>query len=86
MVGWFDGLNDLNGLNNLNPTTCYFHQLISSTPPTIMAALATMRNVTRSTSRRKIAVRSGKKTGRCAEHVAQSEQERVRQGVKLRRH
>ena len=32
MVGWFDGLNDLNGLNNFNPTTCSFHQLISSTP------------------------------------------------------
>ena len=38
----------------------HFHKVINSTPPTIIAALRTMRIVTRSTSRKKSAVQLGR--------------------------
>lgn len=41
----------------------YFHKVSNTTPPTIMAALRTILNVTRSTSRRKSAVKINEKNG-----------------------
>jgi len=41
----------------------YFHQLIITTPPTIMQALMMIRRVTRSTSRRNNAVRISENNG-----------------------
>jgi|SRR6266850_5793963 hypothetical protein len=41
----------------------YFQSVSSTTPPTIMAALRTILNVTRSTSRKNIAVRISEKNG-----------------------
>ena len=41
----------------------HFHTVSNTTPATIMAALSTILNVTRSTSRKKIAARINEKNG-----------------------
>lgn len=49
--------------SDLAPCALHFHQLIIATPLTIIAALMTMRKVTRSTSRKNSAVRIKEKSG-----------------------